>query len=69
MPRTVENKQLQLGSMSHWIDMSKKAGVDAQIGNHPLHFDGPARLFGIAVAQRRRQSGLHIEGQAFFRPA
>jgi metallo-beta-lactamase class B len=44
MPRTVENKQLQLGSMAHWIDITKRAHVDAQIGNHPLHFDGPGRL-------------------------
>jgi metallo-beta-lactamase class B len=44
MPRTVENKQLQLNSMAHWIDVSRRARVDAQIGNHPLHFDGPGRL-------------------------
>lgn len=44
MPRTDENKQLQLGSMAHWMDVTKAARVDAQIGNHPLHFNGPARL-------------------------
>jgi metallo-beta-lactamase class B len=44
MPRTDDLKQLQLKSMAHWMEMSKAAGVDAQIGNHPLHFNGPTRL-------------------------
>jgi metallo-beta-lactamase class B len=44
MPRTDDNKHLQLQSMAHWLEVTKAARVDAQIGNHPLHFDGPARL-------------------------
>jgi metallo-beta-lactamase class B len=44
MPRTDELKQLQLGSMAHWMDVTKAAHVDGEIGNHPLHFNGPARL-------------------------
>jgi len=44
MPRTDDLKQLQLKSMTHWMDVAKAAHVDAQIGNHPLHFNGPARL-------------------------
>lgn len=44
MPRTEENKRLQLASMAHWMDVTRAAHVDAQIGNHPLHFNGPARL-------------------------
>jgi metallo-beta-lactamase class B len=44
MPRTDELKELQIRSMTHWMEMTKAASVDAQIGNHPLHFDGPARL-------------------------
>lgn len=44
MPHSDDLKQLQLRSMAHWMDVSKRAGVDAQIGNHPLHFDGPTRL-------------------------
>jgi metallo-beta-lactamase class B len=44
MPRTDDLKQLQIRSMTHWMDVTKVARVDAEIGNHPLHFDGPARL-------------------------
>ena len=44
MPKTIDLKRLQLVSMTHWMDMTKSAAVDAEIGNHPLHFDGPARL-------------------------
>ena len=44
MPRSEENKRLQLTSMAHWMDVTRAAHVDAQIGNHPLHFNGPARL-------------------------
>lgn len=44
MPRTVDLKHEQLQSMTHWMDIAKSAGIDAQIGNHPLHFDGPMRL-------------------------
>ena len=44
MPRTVDLKHEQIQSLTHWMEMSKAAGVDSQIGNHPLHFDGPMRL-------------------------
>ncbi len=44
MPRTDDLKKTQIVSLTHWMDVSKAAGVDAQIGNHPLHFDGPTRL-------------------------
>jgi metallo-beta-lactamase class B len=44
MPRTDELKQLQLQSMTHWMEVTGAARVDTQIGNHPLHFNGPARL-------------------------
>jgi metallo-beta-lactamase class B len=44
MPRTDDLKQLQLKSMAHWMELSKAAGVDALIGNHPLHFGAPTRL-------------------------
>jgi metallo-beta-lactamase class B len=44
MPRTDDLKKLQLRSIAHWMDVTRKAGVDVQMGNHPLHFDGPARL-------------------------
>jgi metallo-beta-lactamase class B len=43
-PRTDELKQVQIDSMAHWMDVTKAAHVDAQIGNHPMHFDGPGRL-------------------------
>ncbi len=44
MPRTDELKKTQIVSLTHWMDMTRSAAVDAQIGNHPLHFDGPTRL-------------------------
>jgi metallo-beta-lactamase class B len=44
MPRSADMKTIQLQSMTHWMDMTRRAGVDAEIGNHPLHFDGPTRL-------------------------
>jgi metallo-beta-lactamase class B len=44
LPRTVELKQMQIRSMTHWMDVTKAAGVDAVIGNHPLHFDGPPKF-------------------------
>jgi len=44
VPLTVELKQLQVKSMTHWMDVTKAAGVDAEIGNHLLQFNGPARL-------------------------
>jgi len=44
MPRTDDLKLLQLQSMAHWADVAKAAHVDAVIGNHPLHFNGPARF-------------------------
>jgi metallo-beta-lactamase class B len=44
MPRTDDLKQLQLQSMTHWMEVTNAARVDTQIGNHPLHFNGPARL-------------------------
>ena len=44
MPRNVAAQRQQIGSLTHWLEVTQAAGVDAQIGNHPLHFDGPARL-------------------------
>jgi metallo-beta-lactamase class B len=44
MPKTDDLKRMQVASMTHWMDVSKAAAVDAEIGNHPLHFNGPARL-------------------------
>jgi metallo-beta-lactamase class B len=67
MPRTVENKQLQLGSMAHWIDVTKKAGVDAQIGNHPLHFDGPARLEVLKYREAGQTNPFVIGNAAYER--
>ncbi|MES2474120.1 MAG: MBL fold metallo-hydrolase [Pseudomonadota bacterium] len=52
LPRTVENKQIAVKSMTHWMAMTKAAGVDAQIGNHPLHFDGPTRLEVLKYRQK-----------------
>jgi metallo-beta-lactamase class B len=56
LPRTVENKQIQVRSMTHWMAMTKAAGVDAQIGNHPLHFDGPTRLEILQYRQKGQRN-------------
>ncbi len=52
LPRTPENKEIQVASMTRWMAMTKTAGVDAQIGNHPLHFDGPTRLEILKYRQK-----------------
>lgn len=44
MPHTIPTQRQQITSLAHWMAVTKAAGVDAQIGNHPLHFDGPAKL-------------------------
>jgi metallo-beta-lactamase class B len=44
MPRAVAAQNQQIVSLTRWMQVAKAAGVDAQIGNHPLHFDGPVRL-------------------------
>ena len=56
------------------MDISKAAGIDAQIGNHPLHFDGPTRLevlryaapgdadpFVIGTSADQRFNGMMVE--------
>lgn len=37
LPRLVETKRLQIASLSRWRGITKAAGVDAQLGNHPLN--------------------------------
>lgn len=44
MPHDTAARHQQISSLTHWLEVTRAAGVDAQIGNHPLHFDGPARL-------------------------
>lgn len=44
LPRTVETKRLQIASLVRWRSITKAAGVDAQIGNHPLNDESLERM-------------------------
>ena len=43
LPRDVDAKRAQIASLSRWRTITAKAGVDAQIGNHPLNDEGLER--------------------------
>jgi metallo-beta-lactamase class B len=44
LPRTVETKRTQIASLVKWRAVTKAAGVDAQIGNHPLNDESLERM-------------------------
>lgn len=44
LPRTVETKRTQIASLVKWRAVTKEAGVDAQIGNHPLNDESLERM-------------------------
>lgn len=44
LPGTPELRAAQVGSIARWIPIAQKAGVDSQIGNHPLHYEALERL-------------------------
>jgi metallo-beta-lactamase class B len=44
LPRTPELRAAQIGSIARWIPIAAAAGVDSQIGNHPLHYEALERL-------------------------
>ncbi len=37
LPRSVETKRQQIASLSRWRGITEAAGVDVQLGNHPLN--------------------------------
>lgn len=43
MPLTTEMKRAQINSIERWMTITRKAGVDAQIANHPLQDEGLER--------------------------
>lgn len=67
MPRTDDLKKVQLQSMAHWMDVTRKAGVDVQMGNHPLHFDGPTRLEILKYRQPGQKHPFVIGNPAYER--
>jgi metallo-beta-lactamase class B len=44
LPRTTETKRAQIASLVRWRKLTQAAGVDAQIGNHPLNDEGLERM-------------------------
>jgi metallo-beta-lactamase class B len=44
LPWTPELRAAQVNSIARWIPITQKAGVDSQIGNHPLHYEALERL-------------------------
>jgi metallo-beta-lactamase class B len=43
LPRDPATKRTQIASLLRWRDITRRAGVDAQIGNHPLNDEGLER--------------------------
>lgn len=44
LPRTVDTKRAQIASLVRWRGLTRRLGVDAQIGNHPLNDEGVERM-------------------------
>lgn len=53
--------------MTHWMDMAKAGGVDALIGSHPLHFDGPSRLELLKYRQTGQKNPLVVGAAGYQR--
>jgi metallo-beta-lactamase class B len=44
LPWTPELRATQVTSIARWIPIAQAAGVESQIGNHPLHYEALERL-------------------------
>jgi metallo-beta-lactamase class B len=44
LPWTPALRASQVRSLARWVEITSKAGVDSQIGNHPLHYEALERL-------------------------
>ena len=44
LPRTVEARRAQVASLVRWRGITRAAGVDAQLGNHPLNDESLERM-------------------------
>ena len=44
LPRTVEARRAQIASLVRWRGITRAAGVDAQLGNHPLNDESLERM-------------------------
>ena len=55
-PLTNDLKQMQIRSITHWMDVTNTAGVDVEIGNHPVQFDGPARFELLKYREQGEQN-------------
>lgn len=51
-------QQLSAYTAPMLLPHAKAAGVDAQIGSHPLHFDGPTRLEILKFRQKDQPTPL-----------
>ena len=47
------------------MEVTKAAHVDAEIGNHPLHFNGPARL-EVLKYREPRQENPFVVGTSYY---
>ncbi len=61
LPRTVEAKRAQVASLVRWRAITKAAGVDAQIGNHPLNDEGLERMEQL-LYRRPRDPNPYVLG-------
>jgi metallo-beta-lactamase class B len=63
LPRTVETKRAQIASLMRWRDITRKAGIDAQIGNHPLNDESLERMEQL-LYRRAQDPNPYVLGAA-----
>lgn len=65
LPRLVENKRLQIASLSRWRGITKAAGVDVQLGNHPLNDESLERTEQL-IYRRPNDPNPYVLGKEMY---
>lgn len=60
LPWTPDLRAAQVRSIARWIPIAEKAGVDSQIGNHPLHYEALERLEMLRYRQSQQPNPFVI---------
>ncbi len=63
LPRTVEARRAQIASLVRWRDITRAAGVDAQLGNHPLNDESLERMEQL-LYRRAQDPNPYVLGAA-----
>jgi metallo-beta-lactamase class B len=66
LPWTPDLRAAQVRSIARWIGITQKAGVDSQIGNHPLHYEALERLEMLRYREPG-QANPFVIGQSAYR--